>query len=95
MWISCCSPLLLSFLSFLSLALCSFRATFLSRKSFKPGCLWVSQSHRILGAGNGALEMVQSSPSCQGRARFGVDQALVALSGLIVSVSNAATLFCC
>lgn len=47
------------------------------QKSFKSGCLWVSQSHRILGAGNGSLEIIQSSPSCQGRVRFGVDQALL------------------
>lgn len=36
------------------------------QKSFKPGCLWVSQSHRIPGTGDGSLEIIQSSPPCQG-----------------------------
>lgn len=42
------------------------------QKSFKPGCLWVSQSHRVFGARRDLWR--SSSP---GRVRFGVDQAVL------------------
>lgn len=46
---SCCSPLLLLFLSVFGYL--QLQGHVCLQKSFKPGCLWVSQSHRIAGAG--------------------------------------------
>lgn len=71
---SCCSPALLS--SFLSLAFCSFRATFLSRRALNPAVCGFHRATEFLGLGGTSGDR-PSQLLCQGRVRFGVNQALL------------------